>query len=374
MLWDPFIVVGLAALVSAALAPAVMAAGVCDVPNKLRSAHAQTTPTSGGLAIASGFAASVGVMCLWPGARWEAQLSLEMVGRMALTAALALAALAVGLADDVRPLGPRLKFGILALLSLLTAIFLARAEALPITDDLVIEAGPVFGVAGSALWVFTLVNATNFMDGANGLAMGAMAIGLTVLAAISFAAGAPHAAIVALAGVGGACGFLIWNFPHGRLFAGDAGALFIGALAAAAALVAIQDGGLSPFIPPVLFFPLLADVLLTLAWRLNRGRPLLASHRNHLFQVGLRAGLGHVRVTLIYWTATLLCALAGVGAAYAQRQAPAMALSEEGQATALLGWLGSAAPMLCLALLAALSILISIRVRAFARARNVDSD
>jgi hypothetical protein len=51
-----------------------------------------------------------------------------------------------------------------------------------------------------------------------------------------------------------------------------------------------------------------------------------------------------------------------------------MALSEEGQATALLGWLGSAAPMLCLALLAALSILISIRVRAFARARNVDSD
>ncbi|MGE3303848.1 MAG: glycosyltransferase family 4 protein [Hyphomonadaceae bacterium] len=369
---DPLFVALLAALVSAIMAPVVIAAGVPDAPDQQRKAHQAVTPTCGGLAIAAGFALSLAVMCLLPAARWEDQLNVDMVARLGVAAALAFAALAVGFVDDVRPLGARLKFAVIAALSVVAALFVAHTEALPLAGEATVRLGFAVGVLGSALWVFTLVNATNFVDGANGLSMGSLAIGLGGLAWVSYAAGAPHAAILALAGVGGAIGFLLWNFPRGLVFAGDAGALFMGTLAACAALVAVMDGGVSPFIPPVLFFPILADVLLTLAWRLKRGRPLLAAHRDHLFQIGLRAGLGHARVTLLFWAATAVSACIGVWADGAQRAGGVPLAGDE--AGVALAWLDSAAPALALMGLALGSIALAIRLRAYARGHGLDLD
>ena len=68
---------------------------------------------------------------------------------------------------------------------------------------------------------------------------------------------------------GALIGFLYWNFPHGRIFAGDSGALFAGAVAALASLMIISRTDVPPFVPPILFMPLLADALLTLAWRMR---------------------------------------------------------------------------------------------------------
>jgi UDP-N-acetylmuramyl pentapeptide phosphotransferase/UDP-N-acetylglucosamine-1-phosphate transferase len=374
MRWDFLALTLLAGLVSAGVSPLVIAAGIPDAPDGARKAHSQVTPTSGGLAIAAGFAAAIAALAMWPGARWEEMLGVEMIGHLALAAALAFAAFLVGLADDVRPLGPRLKFGLLAVFSLCSGLFLARVEIIPFFSGAVAPIGPIVGVVGSALWMFTIINATNFIDGANGLSMGSMGCGLAGLAAIALFNGAYDAAILALAGMGAAIGFLVWNFPRGLIFAGDAGALFIGALAGAASLVAIESGGVSPFIPPLLFFPILADVLLTLAWRLKRGRPLLASHRDHLFQIGLRANLGHARVSLIYWALTAVCALIAVLADRLERAAPTFAQDDDasnwaGQTLALVA---SGAPFIAWGVLAAVSIVVAVKVRAHARRHRLD--
>ncbi|MEJ0023047.1 MAG: hypothetical protein WDN76_06105 [Alphaproteobacteria bacterium] len=374
MRWDLVALTLLAGLISAAVSPMMISAGILDAPDDARKAHDKVTPTSGGVAIAIGFAAAIAALAMWPGARWEEILGAEMIGHLALAIGLTLAAFLVGLADDVRPLGPRIKFGLIALFSLCAGLFLARAEIIPFFAGAVLPIGPIAGVLGSALWMFTIINAANFMDGANGLAAGSMAIGLAGLAVIASANGAPEAAILALAGVGAAIGFLMWNFPRGLIFAGDAGALFIGALAGAAGLVTIESGGVSPFVPPILFFPVLADVLLTLAWRLKRGRPLLASHRDHLFQIGLRAQLGHARVSLIYWALTGLCAVIAVLVDWLERAAPTFAMSEDapglgGQTAALMA---SGAPFFAWAILAAASIVIAVKVRAHARRNNLD--
>lgn len=369
----------LAALASAALCPVVIAAGLWDNPDSARKNHHAPTPTAGGLAAASGFAIALAVLSLWPHAKWSEALAQGSPLQIALAVFAAFAALVLGLFDDLHNLGPRFKFGLMATLSLFVAILVARAQIFSIGDGLVLDTGMVFGVLGSALWVFTMANAVNFIDGANGLATGSMAVGLVGLATIAWVHQAPHAAALAMCGVGGLLGLLCWNFPRGKVFAGDAGALFAGVLAATVGLMLVQDGGVSPIVPPLLFFPILADVLLTLAYRARKGRPLLEAHRDHLYQVGLRAGLSHMRVALIYWIATAHCVAIAFVASYAVRIAPPSLLEPQpgdvpmmsvvmGQAA---GWLAALAPYIALAVLALVAMRVSDRIRRFADARGL---
>ncbi len=379
MLIELFVATALAALASAALCPVVIAAGLWDNPDSVRKNHKAPTPTAGGLAAASGFAIALAALSFWPDARWSETLAQGAPMQIALATAAAFAALVLGLFDDLHNLGPRFKFGLMAAISLFVAVFVARAQEFSIGAGMSLDTGFVFGVLGSALWVFTMANAVNFIDGANGLAMGSMIVGLVGLAMIAWVHEAPHAMALALCGVGGLTGLLCWNFPRGKVFAGDAGALFAGVLAAAAGLVLVQDGGVSPIIPPLLFFPILADVLLTLAHRARRGRPLLEAHRDHLYQVGLRAGLSHARVATIYWIVTAHCAVLAFVASYAVRIAPSSLLEPKpgdvptvavvlGQAA---GWLAALAPFLALVGLAIVAMRVSDRVRRFADARGL---
>lgn len=377
-----FVLGALAAAACAALlcAPLVRA-GLWDHPDAVRKPHATATPSAGGLAAAGGFAAAIAGLAYWPGLRWSDLLEGDALLRTALAVGFAFIALTVGLLDDLRNLNARLKFALLTALSLAVAIFVGHAETLPIAGGTVIEFGWLLGVLGSALWVFTLTNAVNFMDGANGLAMGSMAIGFAGMAALGAVNGAPHVVALSLCAAGGLVGFLVWNFPAGRVFAGDAGALFAGTLAAACGLLLVRDGGVSPVIPPLLFFPILADVLLTLAYRLRRGRRLLEAHREHLFQIGLRNNLTHARVAVIYWIVTAHCAALAFVVSFGPRIAPPSLFAPHpgdvdqtqlAMAQAA-GWVAALAPIIALAVLAQVSLHVSSRIRRFAEARGLDT-
>lgn len=362
-----------AAAIGVALSWIMIRAGVLDAPTAPRKVQKLPTPTSGGMAIGAGFAGGLAVATL--GGGWAATLGPDAIRSAAFAAGFAFVTLALGLRDDIRPIDARLKMAILTVLALVFAAFVARAEALPLTAELSLPIGPILGTLGSALWIFTLVNATNFVDGANGLAMGSTAIGLTALAIIGLAIGAPHVAVLCFCGAAAILGFLVWNFPGGKIFAGDAGALFAGTLAACAALLAIRDGGLSPLIPPILFFPVLADVLLTLAYRVGKRRAnLLEGHREHLFQIGMRSGMSHRRITLTYWAATAHCGLVGIVAAFAQRVS-VVPPGDVGLYTGpyvIAAMAAACLPLAALVVLAGVSLKVSARIRKFARARGLD--
>lgn len=367
-----------AALVACALGPLVVVAGVHDMPDEARKAHVSATPTSGGLAVAAGFGAALLTAALLEAAPWAQAAGEAGVARLTAITLAAMLMLGLGAVDDVRPLDAKLKFALGALAALVFSVFVAHAQTFPIGPRTALDVGLIAGVLGSALWVFTLTNAVNFMDGANGLALGSTAIGLLGLAAVSFSAGAPHVGFVALVGAAALLGLLVWNFPAGRLFAGDAGALFAGMLASTAALVAVVDAGISPVVPPLLFFPMLADVLLTLLWRVRRGKSPFTAHRDHVFQIALRAGLSHGRVSLIYWAAAAHCAaigwLASLGSGAAQRlEALPQVATPDWLSPALPAavWLSALAPWLALAVFALLSIRVFGRVRRYAEARGL---
>ncbi|MES1199950.1 MAG: hypothetical protein ABUS57_00690 [Pseudomonadota bacterium] len=344
------------ALVSVVACRLLIGAGLWDMPNLARKAHRAPTPTAGGLGVGVGVAAGLIVLSLAPLMAWRENLDSEQARRLAQSATISFLFLLLGFVDDTYVLGPRIKFAIFVVISAAAAVGAGVAQAFPI-GPWVVQLGFWVGLGGSVLWVFTLVNCVNFMDGANGLCMGSVAIGLLFLCATALSVGAVGAAAFALCGVAALGGFLVWNFPNGRLFAGDSGALFAGALAATASLMTISTGALSPFIPPMFFFPLLADALMTLAWRVSRKRVLLDGHAEHFYQIGLRSGLPHAPVALIYWVATALCGVLGFIAAVASRGPGPAAY----------------APLIAFAALALGALIVSTLMRRFAVSRGLDT-
>lgn len=342
MLLDLALAMAAAFVVSLLGCRAMMAAGLVDAPTMARKAHKQPTPTSGGVGVAAGFA--VGILVLSQLSEWRSNLDFAAARRIAAATAFACSFAAIGLWDDIRPLGPRLKVTLFTAAAVFASYTVGPAQMFPLTDSEVFTLPLQIAVFGSALWVFTMVNGVNFVDGANGLAMGSVSVGLFGLAAIAANAHAPGALALSLCGAAALIGFLVWNYPSGKLFAGDSGALFAGALAALASLSAIQGGGVSPFVPPLLFFPILADVLLTLAWRAMKGRKLLTGHREHVYQIMIRGGLKVRHVARLYWLATLICGLAAFGAHV----------------------VGSFTPLAALAIAAFVSVVIAVQARRFA--------
>jgi UDP-N-acetylmuramyl pentapeptide phosphotransferase/UDP-N-acetylglucosamine-1-phosphate transferase len=337
----------IAALISLVVCRIQMAAGPVDMPDEARKAHRAPTPTSGGVGIAVGYAAAL----LWLG-EFGRVLGLNRdVGALVwLASTVAFLFLLIGFVDDTRPIGPRIKFLLFTTLSLAGAIPMGVVDALPLGDGLTWKLGLSVGLFGTALWIFTLVNCVNFMDGANGLAIGSVSIGLFALGAIAFDENLPSAAAITFCCGGALLGFLVWNFPFGRIFAGDSGALFAGAVAALASLIVLAQTDVSPFVPPILFMPLLADALLTLAWRVRHRRRLLVGHAEHFYQIAIRSGWSHVRVSLLYWAAMLACGFVG------------FSLSRLGD---------DSAPWIALATLSGLSVAVSILVRRYARAHGM---
>ena len=310
-------------------------AGPLDAPRP-RGSHSRPTVTSGGLAIV--VASALGLF-VFAAASPEARLDL---GRAALAVAFAGSLGLLGAVDDLFDLGAKPKLLLQAVGSVGFAALVARIDVLPLAPGAVLHLAPLIAILGTGLWLVVLTNAVNFMDGANGLAAGCVAIASAGLAAAGFASGQPAIGGAALTAAAAIVGFLPWNLPARRLFQGDVGALFCGfAIAALQVLAATGEPGrtLSPYLAPFAMTPFLTDVLLTLASRARRGERLFQAHRDHLYQVWLtRTGKSHGALAVRAWAVTATYTLAGLASEAAPRgwQAPLFAV---GVAVCAAGWL-----------------------------------
>jgi len=202
-----------------------------DLPNR-RSAHALPTARGGGVAIVfTVTAASLVVVYRWP------QLTSRIILGIILPS---IVVAVVGVIDDVRPLKPLLRLGIqMAVAALMTAVMG------PVTS--INLAGLPEISLGSLAWPFTIVwivgmiNAFNFMDGADGMAgLGAVIVGLMV-AAIAYRSHALATMLLAAFAAAGAGGFLVFNWQPARVFMGDVGSLSLGGVLGFIAVLAKQE-------------------------------------------------------------------------------------------------------------------------------------
>jgi UDP-GlcNAc:undecaprenyl-phosphate/decaprenyl-phosphate GlcNAc-1-phosphate transferase len=211
--------------------------------------HATPTVRIGGLAIAC---ALIGTILVIGALGWLRSTAVEGLYLLALAA---IPAFAGGLGEDLTK-----RVGVFARLMLTIAAGVIAALLVQATLDRVDVPGldallqwPIFAIAFTAIAVGGMANGINIIDGYHGLAAGYSVI---VLAAIAFVAAQVGDAVVlsaSLAMLGALLGFLIWNYPKGKIFLGDGGAYLLGFwLAELSVLLVVRNSEVSPWFPMLL--------------------------------------------------------------------------------------------------------------------------
>jgi UDP-N-acetylmuramyl pentapeptide phosphotransferase/UDP-N-acetylglucosamine-1-phosphate transferase len=153
---------------------------------------------------------------------------------------------------------------------------------------------PIWALPLVLVAITAVINFTNFMDGLDGLVA---LCGIVLMASVG------------LWPVAGALlGFLAWNWSPAKVFMGDVGSTWIGAVFAG--MVLQQPGPWEAISLLLVSFPLLGDALICVLRRLRAGQPVFQAHRLHLFQRLQRGGWPHAKVAFLYGGATTLLALA----------------------------------------------------------------
>jgi UDP-GlcNAc:undecaprenyl-phosphate GlcNAc-1-phosphate transferase len=273
-------------------------AGIVDVPGPLKT-HRRPVPYLGGVAVFAGLI--IGVVA---------------VDRVELLVPLALA-LALGIADDLHPVGARIR--------------LVAECGLGVVAGLVVPGDALVRIATGGL-VIVLVNAVNLLDGQDGLAASVAAV-----SALGFAVLGGDAWPFGLALAGALAGFLVFNLPPARIYLGDGGAYLLGtalALAPALTLVAAAGSGSGIggfglhisgigaagtwsvlFATPLFVAVPLADTTIAVVRRLRAGAPLFAGDRSHIYDQLVDRGWTVRGSTAVLALAQVVLASVGVLAA-----------------------------------------------------------
>jgi len=212
----------------------------------------------------------------------------------------------VGLADDRWDLPPLAQLGgqlIAGVIAILTLIFIERVNN-PLTDEVIVFP-PVLIALLTLFWVTGMINTVNWLDGLDGLAAGVGAILCAVLAIHMHRMGQPSVAVLPLALLGAAVGFLPYNFHPARVFMGSAGAFFLGYALGALGIIA---GARVATVLLVMGVPVV-DVAWQILNRIRHRRSPAQADRGHLHFRLLDLGLSQRVIVLVYWG---FCALFGL--------------------------------------------------------------
>jgi UDP-N-acetylmuramyl pentapeptide phosphotransferase/UDP-N-acetylglucosamine-1-phosphate transferase len=274
MTWLPFVINGLFAaalswLILWLLVP-LLSRRLLDQPNA-RSSHSLPTPRGGGVAFVLVGSAAVAYL-----GSWLPVLSLPLA--------------LVGFLDDRHNLPAALRYGV----QVATALVLLLISPWHL---------PSIGLLPWLLLLIAataVINFTNFMDGLDGLVAGCMAVLFSVAAFTGMPALWPL--------VGALLGFLIWNWSPAKVFMGDVGSTFLGAVFVGVVFEQVSVQGALGLL--LVATTLLADACLCVPRRLLAGQRVFQAHRLHLFQRLHQAGWSHARVSSLYIAATAVLAVA----------------------------------------------------------------
>lgn len=241
-------------------------ANILDHPGDLKI-HTRAVPYLGGVGVAAGLAVGVAPT------------------RPSLLLPLGLA-LALGVVDDARHIGP-----VIRLIAEL-AVGLTTAAVVPIRMP------GLLGVLAVTLAVVVLINGVNMIDG-----LDALASGVALVSALGFAVVLDgEARSVALALAAALAGFLVFNRPPAKIYLGDGGAYMVGA--ALALLLCLAWAENRPMALSLGALPLVAcaaaELGIAVLRRLRSGSRLFAGDRGHIYDQLVDGGWARNRAVGAY--------------------------------------------------------------------------
>ena len=168
----------------------------------------------------------------------------------------------------------------------------------------------------TTIWLIGMMNAMNFVDSMDGLAIGLAVIAAGFFSIVALDAAQPELATLSGALLGASLGVLFFNASPARIFLGDSGSQFLGFVLAAIgiAYVPAQAGlpqAVSWFTPILVLGVPIFDMTLVVVSRLRRRKPIYRAGRDHTYHRLVNLGLESTRsVVAMHLVAVLLGLLA----------------------------------------------------------------
>jgi UDP-N-acetylmuramyl pentapeptide phosphotransferase/UDP-N-acetylglucosamine-1-phosphate transferase len=164
---------------------------------------------------------------------------------------------------------------------------LART-GIPLVDGW-LAAVPYASVLFAALAIGGLPHAFNIIDGYNGLAGTVAVLVCLAISHVALQLGDRQLAAMMVCLVGATFGFLIWNYPRGKIFAGDGGAYVWGMVIAVACVTLVQRHRVvSPWFPMLLLIYPVWETLFSIYRKLARGQSPGTADALHFHQLIFR--------------------------------------------------------------------------------------
>jgi UDP-GlcNAc:undecaprenyl-phosphate GlcNAc-1-phosphate transferase len=265
-----------------------------DHPNMAHKSHHEPIPYLGGAAIALGILAIT----------YAALLTQENMRENLWTATSlfgpALILGIVGLIDDRRALPPLPRF-------------IAQTAAGLFTAALIIATDTVGNPSGNSLldavitvvWIVGICNSINFFDNLDGGAAGAIAATSFGLFLIAYNNGQYLISATSITIFAAMLGFLIWNKSPAKIYMGDAGALFLGAVIAVLTIrldPEVQSKTISFAIPLLLLAVPILDTSVAVTSRIRRSRSIFQGGHDHLSHRLMRKGFTKRQSAYALWS------------------------------------------------------------------------
>lgn len=315
--------------------------GIIDEPDRVRKMHAVPVAYLGGVAVFLGWICGLAVSQFlrlhqvplgWTTTHLVIKFSI-VIGACCIVL--------LGLWDDILRLKPWVKImgQVLASLILLAdgiGTRLAEPVLVPVSHLLNARFGvPLipewFMVIVSAVMVVCIVvfccNATNLMDGLDGLCGGVTAVisaGLLFLAIHLAMAGSGLntnwdglRVVLGLALLGAVLGFVPYNFNPASIFMGDTGSMFLGFCCAV--MIILMGQGQHPkwFMASTVMFALpVLDTMLAFIRRYVNGRPLFSADKYHIHHQLVARGFSVKQTVLISYGLAIFFAILGGAIVY----------------------------------------------------------
>jgi UDP-GlcNAc:undecaprenyl-phosphate GlcNAc-1-phosphate transferase len=280
------------------------ARGWVAMPDSGRHLHTYPLPRLGGVAIFLAFLLATLFTLLFT--EFDRQVSFGFSSRELLPIVLAGTMIfLLGVYDDIRGVGPYTKFALQTVAGLILFAgglrfhhfaVLFRGQTLRWFVDLPL----------TLLWVLTITNAFNLIDGIDGLAAGSALFSTIVVFVVALLNHASLTPFLALALAGAIVGFLHYNLSPATIFLGDSGSLFIGFMLSALALQSAEKAPtiVAVAIPVVSFGLPILETVLSILRRWLSGRPLFVGDREHIHHQLLARGLSQRQVLVILYGAS----------------------------------------------------------------------
>jgi UDP-GlcNAc:undecaprenyl-phosphate GlcNAc-1-phosphate transferase len=321
----------LALIVSAAITPVVILVSHrrkwYDIPNE-RKIHNNPIPRLGGIGIffgllVSALAVPILLPVLFPGS-WPMSYTLHYVPIFVSFALIH----CMGLVDDFHNLHALLKFLMQIVAASLVTVGGFTISVVSIPGLAPFSLG-IFAYPITVLWIVSITNAINLMDGIDGLAGGIAALSALSLGIMSLLHGMANPAVLSFCLFGAVLGFLIFNFPPAKVFMGDSGSLLLGFVMAVIPLLgssgAVSIG--SMFAPATVLLIPIMDTVSAIVRRVRENRPIYSPDKQHIHHKLLALNVKETSILLIIYGACVVLGASAIGSLYLSKALGALLLA-----------------------------------------------